>query len=177
MKNLPHLSALGLAIALPIAAGQVRAQTVLFHDDFNGTSINSSLWNLGTWQLGRTQLGNAPVVANGIARMTFDTYRFAGTEIWSKGSFPRGNGLEIAARLRLNHLPDGLVTSLFTYTYNNQTRRSDELDIEILSKQVNATAGGDPILFTTWNDWSEASPTYGDGVHHWSLACLRPASM
>ena len=165
LRPLTSVSALALVVALERAS----AQTVLLHDDFNGVALNSQIWGLGTWQLGRTQLGNSPVVSNGIARLTFDTYRFRGTEIWSKTNFARGNGVEFAARVKLNNLPSGLVTSLFTYTYDNQTRTSDELDIEIVTKRVNATAGGDPILFTTWNNWSEASPTYGDGIHHWSL--------
>ena len=169
----PLLSTLLIALALHLAASQARAQTVLFHDDFNGTALDSSLWGLGTWQLGRTQLGNSPVVSGGIARLTFDTFQFRGTEIWSKQNFSRGNGLEVAARVKLNNLPAGLVTSLFTYAYDNQTRTSDELDIEILSKQVSATSGGDPVLFTTWNDWNEASPTYGDGIHHWSTNVFR----
>ena len=153
-----------------LETGPARGQTVLLHDDFNGTTLNAATWGLGTWQLGRTQLGNSPVVANGVARLTFDTYRFRGTEIWSKANFARGNGLEVAARVKLNNLPSGLVTSLFTYAYDSAASVSDELDIEILSKQVNLSTGGDPVLFTTWNDWSEAAPTYGDGVHHWSFS-------
>jgi beta-glucanase (GH16 family) len=152
------------------SATQAVAQTVVFRDDFNGTSLNTSLWNLGTWTLGRTQLGNSPVVGNGIGRLTFDTYKFRGTEIWSKTEFSRGNGLEIEARVKLNKLPSGLVTSLFTYSYDSQLAVSDELDIEILTKQVNASTTSDPVLFTTWNDWSESSPTYGDGIHHWSFS-------
>ena len=58
-------------LILGLTAEKVCAQTVLFHDDFNGTTLNSALWNLGTWQLGRTQLGNSPVVNGGIARLTF----------------------------------------------------------------------------------------------------------
>src|SRR6185295_2935357 len=111
----PLLSALVATLALGLATSQGRAQTILLHDDFNGTTLNSSIWSLGTWQLGRTQLGNSPVVSGGVARLTFDTFQFRGTEIWSKANFARGNGLEIAARLKLNNLPSGLVTSLFTY--------------------------------------------------------------
>ena len=158
-------------LILDLTAGKVCAQpVVLFRDDFDGSTLNSTLWNLGTWQLGRTQLGNSPVVNGGIARLTFDTYLFRGTEIWSKKVFARGNGLEIEARVKLNNLPSGLVTSLFTYAYNATTGVSDELDIEILTKQVNTTVGGDPVLFTTWNDWNESSPTYGDGIHNWSFS-------
>jgi beta-glucanase (GH16 family) len=159
---------LGAAFALTTLAGSANAQTVLFRDDFTGAQLDGNQWNLGTWKLGSTQLGNSPVLANGVARLTFDTYRFRGTEIWSKQVFARGNGLEFEARVKLNNLPSGLVTSLFTYT--SSAGLSDELDIEILTKQVNASQGGDPVLFTTWNNWGERSSTYQDGVHHWGFS-------
>src|ERR1044071_9440897 len=114
MKMSPRLLALLSTPALLLAGPSANAQTVLLHDDFSGTALNSQIWGLGTWQLGRTQLGNSPVLSNGIARLTFDTYRFRGTEIWSKTNFARGNGVEFAARVKLNTLPSGLVTSLFT---------------------------------------------------------------
>ena len=75
-----------LFLALTIVgliAAPVHAQTVIFHDDFDGTVLDASKWNVGTWTLGRTHLGSDPVVAGGIARLTFDTYGFKGTEIWS----------------------------------------------------------------------------------------------
>ncbi|MFM7083671.1 MAG: glycoside hydrolase family 16 protein [Hyphomicrobium sp.] len=154
------------------------AQTQVFFDDFNGGSLNTKNWSIGTWNLGRTKLGNTPVFGTEpnttYARLTFDTYQFKGTEIYSVNSFARGNGLEIEARVRLNNLPSGLVTSLFTYTYDTSTATSDEIDIEILSKRVLQTFNGDPVLFTTWNNWSEASPTYQDGTHHYSNEVLFP---
>ena len=153
--------------------GDASAQKVLLQDDFNSSILNSQNWKIGNWKLGRTQLGNTPVFGlegtTSFARLTFDTYQFKGTEIYSLQSFPRGNGLEIEARVRLNNLPSGLVTSLFTYVYDAATATSDEIDIEILSKRVNQTIASDPVLFTSWNDWSEASPTYGDGIHHYSV--------
>jgi beta-glucanase (GH16 family) len=146
-----------------------RAQTVLLRDDFNGTTLDTTKWTLGTWMLGRTKLGNTPVVSGGIARLPFDTFGLKGTEIGSKLQFGRGtNGVEIEARVKLNNLPSGLVTSLFTYAFANNV--ADEIDFEMLTKQVNLTTGGDPILTTIWNDWNEASPTYGDGIHHWSVS-------
>ncbi|MFM7322658.1 MAG: hypothetical protein ACKO5K_14215, partial [Armatimonadota bacterium] len=97
ISNFSSLAALAAAATVGAPA---HAQTVLWRDDFNGTSLDATKWNLGTWRLGRTQLGNSPVVGGGIARLTFDTYGFKGTEIWSKGLVSRGNGLEIAARVR-----------------------------------------------------------------------------
>jgi beta-glucanase (GH16 family) len=154
-----------LAVALLAPLTQARAGgTVILHDDFNGSQINSATWGVGTWKLGRTQLGNVPVVSGGVAQLAFNTFRFTGSEIYTKQNFSRGNGVEFEARVRMNHLPSGLVTSLFTY--NTLNNLSDELDIEFLSKQVNLSATGAPMLMTTWNDWDEAHPAYDDGIHH-----------
>jgi len=146
------------------------ASTVLLRDDFSGSSLNTGLWNVGTWRLGRTQLGNQPIVSGGIARLTFDTFNFKGSEIFTKARFARGAGLEIESRIKLNNAPSGLVAALFTYFYNSSTATSDEIDIEILTRQVNSTANGDPTLLATWNDWSEQFPTSQDGVHNWSIS-------
>ncbi|MFM8359486.1 MAG: glycoside hydrolase family 16 protein [Verrucomicrobiota bacterium] len=174
MKNSRLLHLAAVAVLPWLAPATAQAQTVLLRDDFSGSTLNTANWNLGTWMLGQTQLGNSPVITSGMARLTFDTYRFRGTEIWSKATFNRGNGLELEARVRLNNLPSGLVTSIFTYVYNNATQRSDELDIEILSKQVNASGGGDPVLFTTWNDWYEPTGLYQNGINHWSFSQFFP---
>ena len=153
---------LGMALLAPATA--FAAGTVVLRDDFDGSQLNTATWGVGTWKLGRTQLGNVPVVAGGLAQLSFNTYRFTGSEIYSKTNFALGNGVEFEARVRMNQLPSGLVTSLFTYNTSNNL--SDELDIEFLTKQVNLSGTGAPMLMTTWNDWNEASPTYGDGVHH-----------
>jgi beta-glucanase (GH16 family) len=154
------------ALVLSIAAAEEAraAGTVILRDDFNGSQLDTAVWGVGTWKLGRTQLGNNPVITGGMARLPFSNFRLTGCEIYSKQSFSLGTGVEFEARVRLNSLPKGLVTSLFTY--NTRSSLSDELDIEILTKQVAAATGGAPVLFTTWNDWNEANPTYGDGVHH-----------
>lgn len=168
LSGVLRLSSLVLLIAGFAPAGRA-AGTVIFRDDFNGTKLNSTLWSLGTWKLGRTQLGNAPVVSGGIARLAFDTYGFQGTEIYTNQAFACGNGIEIEARLRTNKLPSGLVSALFTYTYDPVTGFSDESDIEILSKEVNSTKGGDPVLLTTWWDWGGVNSAYQDGVHNWGI--------
>ncbi|CAN5120304.1 hypothetical protein BH11PSE14_BH11PSE14_00370 [soil metagenome] len=167
-KFLRHAIA-GAVLAATACSAQANG-TVVFRDDFNGSQLNASAWGVGTWKLGRTQLGNVPVVSGGIAQLRFDTYRLTGAEIYSKSNYDLQNGVEFEARVRMNQLPSGLVTSLFTY--NTLNAKSDELDIEVLSKQVNLASGGAPLLLTTWNDWDEASPTYGDGVHHASQSAL-----
>ena len=161
-----------MGIALLAPASAMAAGTIVLREDFNGNQLDAATWGVGTWKLGRTQLGNVPVVAGGMAQLSFNTYRFTGSEIYTKTNFSLGNGVEFEARVRSNQLPSGLVTSLFTY--NTQGSLSDELDIEFLSKQVNLSTSGAPMLMTTWNDWNEASPTYGDGIHHSSQSRLIP---
>lgn len=153
-----------LFFQLPALAG-----TVLFRDDFNGPKLDAAKWSVGTWALGRSHFGNIPVIAAGIARLTFDTYQFKATEIYTKQVFNLDDGIEFNARVRLNNLPSGLVAALFTYAYNPETLLSDEIDIEILTKQINLSAGATPLLFSTWNDWDETNPNYNDGVHNASL--------
>ena len=153
-----------MLLTMAAATSAPAAGTVVLRDDFNGSQLSTTTWGVGTWRLGRTQLGNNPVITGGMARLPFSNFRLTGCEIFSKQSFALGNGVEFEARVRLNSLPKGLVTSLFTY--NTQGSVSDELDIEILTKQVAGSTGGAPVMFTTWNDWNEASPTYGDGIHH-----------
>jgi beta-glucanase (GH16 family) len=159
-----HLRLTAAILACLAATPALAAGTVVFRDDFNGGQLDAAKWGVGTWTLGRTQLGNTPLVAGGLAQLRFDTFGFKGSEIYTKANFARGNGVEFEFRVRDFNLPDGLVTGLFTY--QAQGGLSDEIDIEILSKQVNLTAGGDPLLLTTWNDWDEAHPTYNDGIHH-----------
>jgi beta-glucanase (GH16 family) len=155
---------LGLVMCLALLHIPAHADTVLFRDDFNGGRLNSASWGVGNWKLGRTQLGNVPVVAGGFAQLRFDTYQLAGTEIYTKSNFALGHGLVFATRVRMNNLPSGLVTALFTY--QSQNSLSDEIDIECLSKQVNQSVGGAPLLLSDWNNWDEAHPAYDDGIHN-----------
>ena len=159
----PRLFALPLACALA-ASPAFAAGTVVFRDDFNGSQLDSTRWSVANWTLGRSALGNTPVVAGGLAQMRFDTYGFRGTEIDTRPAFSRGNGLELEMRVRAVALPPGLVTGLFTY--QEQAALSDEIDIEILSKQTSSTPGGDPLQLSTWNDWDETHPNYNDGIHN-----------
>src|SRR5205085_4877715 len=121
------------------------AGTVVLRDDFNGASLNSSVWGVGNWKLGRTQLGSTPVVTGGIARLPFTNYRLTGCEIYTNQNFALGNGVEFEARVRMTGLPKGLVSAMFSY--NTAGSLSDEIDIEILSKQVAGSTGGAPVLF------------------------------
>lgn len=146
------------------------APAVLFREDFNGSSLDTAKWTVGTWMLGRTQLGNVPELSAGIARLKFDTFNpasparsFRGTEIGTKAEFEVGSGIEFEARVRVNALPSGLVTSFFTYVFRTAGTMtfSDEIDFEFLSTQINRSpANSAPVLTTTWNDWNNITPDY-----------------
>ena len=58
----------------------------IVRDDFNGGSLNSSIWNIGTWSLGRTQLGFTPQITGGIAHLRLDTYNPTNTGGSFKGT-------------------------------------------------------------------------------------------
>ena len=168
-KNATRLA--GIALLFVTLAGTASGE-VLFRDDFNGTGLDTTKWALGTWTLGRTDLGNAPVVSGGIARLRFDTFNpadpggsFLGTEILSRAVFDRGQGIEFEARVRVNPLPNGLVTSFFTYVWRQSSgiTYSDEIDFEFLSKQINSSpTTSDPVLTTTWNNWDNNHQIYTD---------------
>lgn len=168
-----------LASALS-AISSVRAAEQ-FRDDFSGPSLDTTKWNIGTWGLGRTQLGFTPAVSGGIAQLRLDRYNpsnpggtFRGSEILTKTQFARGtNGLELEARVRVNTLPDGLVTSFFTYAARTVggTTYADEIDFEHLSKAINAaSAGNKPILLTTWNDYNTNGSNFWDPNVHSSTS-------
>lgn len=141
---------------------------VLLRDDFSGTSLDASVWDLGTWTLGRTRLANSPVLDGGVAKLQFDTYNpvdprgsFVGTEIYTQMPQSLGSGIEFEASIRVpDSLPSGLITSFFSYTSKNVggTQYVDELDFEFLTKTINeSVASYDPVLTTAWSDWNSGA--------------------
>jgi hypothetical protein len=131
--------------------------SVIFREDFLGTSLDTKIWTVDTGKLDRTVLGNTPIITGGTARLTFDTYGFKGTEIFTKRLFSLGTkGLEIEAKIKLvTPLPSGLVTCFYTWV-KNPSGSVDEIDMNILSKQLNMAAGKALVLETF------------DNSHHWS---------
>ena len=51
----------------------VWTQTVLFREDFAGEQRDRNRWSVASWKLGLSQPGNTPVLADGFARLAFDT--------------------------------------------------------------------------------------------------------
>jgi len=174
------------ATVIGVGGAWASAQTPdIVRDEFNGGSLNGSIWNIGTWSLGRTQLGFTPQITSGMGRLRLDTYNpsnpggsFKGTEIWTNAQYTRGtNGIEMEARVRVNALPSGLVTSFFTYGARTQFTPplADEIDFEHVSKTMNAApAGSKPILLTTWNDYKTDGSNFGDPNVHSSQSVVVP---
>lgn len=137
---------------------------VLFRDDFSEKVLDKTRWSFATWRLGRTQFGLEPRTENGILCLSFDTFGFQGTEIYTREEFERESGLEFRVRARLDHYPSGLVSAFFTYTEDKG--QSNEIDLEILSTAVNQENSGVPLLLSTWKDWNALLHRAGDGLHN-----------
>jgi len=167
----PKFAMFLLGLSMPLAAS---ADEVLLFEDFDGPSLDTSVWGVANWNIGdRTQFGNLPEFLNdgdSYITLPLDTWNpdspgalVLGTEIYSLENFDRGDGVEYLAHARLASETPGLVAAFFTY---NQKRKrgkwqSDEIDFEILSKQAL-----DRVLVTSWNDWGSPGSDYEDGVHH-----------
>ncbi|MGC4005143.1 MAG: glycoside hydrolase family 16 protein [Pirellulales bacterium] len=148
-----------------------------FRDEFDGNTLNSR-WNVAT---NYSFPGNAadfrltPTIADGKATLAFSTYnptpsdgekKFLGTEIFTSQAFDRGvAGRRFEARIRMGaNVPAGLVGGFFLYT--PPSTFADEIDFELLTKQIVANPSNNPILTTSWNDWQAPGATLRDGVHH-----------
>lgn len=165
---------IAMAFAATMSAPRLSAASpqVLLRDDFDGASLDKNQWSVGNWKLGRTQLEKAPVVSNGFARLTFETFdphhagrNFLGTEIDSNQSFSLGKGLEFEARVRVNAMPPGLVTSFFTYSERDigGSNFSDEIDFEWLSALTKKSpATSPPIQLTSFRAFNHAKANLKD---------------
>lgn len=147
----------------PLAHGSER----LLRDDFLDPNLDQTRWGIADWKLGRTQLGLKPEIKQGLARLSFHTLGFIGTEIYSQQFFSRERGLEIKVRARLGKSPAGLVSGIFTYT-TDSAGASDEIDIEFLSKRTVVARKSLPMMLSTWRQWDEARTDLSEGSHHWT---------
>ena len=156
-------------LALPVwllLNGNASSAT-LFFDDFNGSSIDQSVWRLPTGPgtfYGRTQVKPPafsgqdlrPEVAGGTVTLQLDTYNasdsntssFWGHEIQTRQTFlPGANGISIATRMRFLDTPAaGLVGGFFTWGYDGTIR--DEIDVELLTNDL----GSQSVFTNLYND-------------------------
>jgi hypothetical protein len=142
-------------IVNPLVACPPSPPTVIFRDDFAGTSLAAARWSVDNDSEGRSTFGSTPIITGGMARLTFDTFRFKGTEIYTNNRFSRGTyGLEIEARIRFaNPRPSGLVASFFTY-YERASGAADGIETNFLAKQINKGAANTPINLETYDDFT-----------------------
>jgi hypothetical protein len=180
-------SILAAALALCAAASaQAQTPTVVLFDDFNGPSLNTSVWGTGDWVLGRTTLGN-PLSFGEDTGTTFvslrhDSYNaadpghtFRGAELLSLNQFTIGTGKEFEARVRVSSEARGLVMSFFSWGArgdNARTWATDEIDFEYLSNLP-----ADAVQLTAWNDWKQRYTSYNDGIHHSDHTATVPGLM
>lgn len=161
------------------------AARVLLRDDFSAATLNSSVW--GTYDesqsLQRTRYGFIPqIISEGgtrFARLRLDSFnpnfpgRFKGTEIFSRTRFPRGNGLEISARLRAPNLPPGIIFAFFGIygRYNGvpsqATFLKDEIDFEFLTaqqEQFSPLGRRNRVYSNIWDNWNLRDGYDGDNI-------------
>ena len=147
---------------LLISVGSLDA-AILFNDDFNATSLNTSEWDIGTNVIGRTQFGLSPLLSNGTAKIAFNTHNpdnpgntFKGTEIKTKTAFARNSGIDFEARIKVNRpIANGLVVAFFMFGFDNANLTSDEIDFELLSNWINDSSNSNRVLLSTWDDFDE----------------------
>ena len=155
LLNMTLRKAALLALPIWVLASGNAFGAILFLDDFNGTSLNQTVWRLptggGTFY-GRTQIkppefnsqNLRPVVAGGSVTLQLDTYNasgpgsFWGHEIQTFEKFlPGTQGISIETRMRfLGTPPRGLVGGFFTWGYDGAIR--DEIDTELLTNDLAA---------------------------------------
>jgi hypothetical protein len=157
-----------------------------FFDDFSASSLNTRNWGVygSNQELQRTRFGSTPqlMTEDGVsfARIKLDTYNpsapgtFRGTEIYTKSRFPRGEGLEIEARLRGPITQPGMVFAFFTIydRYEGATIPENyyksEIDFEFLTaEQERFSPPGQTkrLYLNIWDDWNEQRDGYdGDDI-------------
>jgi hypothetical protein len=167
--------------------------TVLLRDDFNSSGTpNPSTWVVNRPGqdesfLGRSHFPNPlspnyasllPHVAGGscvIEHHLYDPYysgALLGGEIHSVMQFDPTRDYRFEARVKCDGYPNGLVTSFFTYGWDEA--ECDELDYEFLSNKTNDNTtypNGDPVQTNTWNETQESPqlvPVAGLDLTQWN---------
>jgi len=167
-RFLPVLSSLVIVL---VCATSGRAE-VLLRDDFDGSSLDESLWFVPTGPgtfFGRTQIRPPSVplsVTGGVIRLQLDTHNpsaqvpgdsFFGSEIDSLETWSVDDGLEFEARARLvTPLPGGLVGALFSFVFLPAIPGRDEIDFELLSNDL--VAAEERVLTNVFEDDDFSQP-------------------
>ncbi len=156
-----------------------------FADDFDGAPlnpINRAHLDPLKWQvqgddqiLQRTQWGLSPSVlkdadGTGFVRLCLDTFNpkpekagrfYLSTQMTSLDRWKLGEGLEFEARLRMDHLPPGLILGFFAYGDAGvwrKTYQKTEADFEFLTHR-----GGRQVWTHLWDNWNPLREGQNDG--------------
>lgn len=170
---------LACGLASDVSAGPcdgINFNTVIFRDDFtgpNGSLPDPDRWVINHpeewwWVMGRTFMPS-PIYHPGapfpqlqdnacvIEHYQYNPYHlgtpkttFLGGEIHTAMWFEPTSAYRFEARVRWPEAPRGLVTSFFTYGYDEPNQDSDEIDFEFLSNEVFVPPR--EVLTNTWDD-------------------------
>ncbi|MDD3789422.1 MAG: glycoside hydrolase family 16 protein [Petrimonas sp.] len=114
-----------------------------FRDDFNGTTVDESLWTVATWNEHGGQTGRERVyVKDGYLHMIFknDNGTFLSSAVQSKNEFLYGRW---EARLKPSFVP-GVLNSFYTIDWNDVGSgdgTKQEIDIEFLTQSFGKDKG------------------------------------
>ncbi len=140
----------------------------VLRDDFNGSELDLSVWNLAepgpSSIVGRTQLEtvDAPEVSGGLLRLRVDSFNpfspgnsFLGAGIHTEEAFVRSSGLVFESRARLindglDPLDRGLAASFFSFGLDEGVR--DEISLDLLSNDVLAAPANERVRTSSSND-------------------------
>jgi len=175
----------GLIFCLAVVAGAlgggrpaVAQNPTIFDDEFNGTSLDLSKWQVEPkgYYLQRTEYGLQPAIGTdpdgtSYLRVPLNSYdsdaantgsMLQGSQVNTRQSFSVGAGLEYEARIRSNNLPAGLVLGFFPYGSAGvwtSTYQQTEIDYEFLTNW-----GGNSFWSNIWDAYNPLRGGPNSGV-------------
>lgn len=124
-------------------SGIIKNQKEIFRDDFNGNTVNESVWEIATWSEHGGQTGRERVyVKDGYLHMIFknDNGIFLSSALQSRKEFLYGRW---EARLKPSSVP-GVLNSFYTIDWNGEGSgdgTKQEIDIEFLTSSFGKDRG------------------------------------
>ena len=133
------------------------ASAILFQDDFSGTQVSASNWDINQWipgpnnpsYIGQTQFRQVlPAAENGMARIRLDTFNpppggpdsYFGSEAITKQAWDvSAGGLAFEGKFRFDGNQGGMIAGFFTYEQfppGAEREPHDEIDFEIITTQM-----------------------------------------
>lgn len=117
-----------------------------FRDDFNGSQIDTDVWQVATWAEHGGQTGaERCYVADGnlVLEFSYDTAAYDATGLFLSAAIQTRQTFlygKWEARLKPASLP-GILNSFYTIDWGDGSGTKEEIDIEFLTKSFEPTAG------------------------------------